>query len=299
MNRIVIFFAFLIIGLSVRAQELNCGVKINAPSVRIVDPKVFKTLETAIFEFMNNRKWTDDKYQQLEKIECELIITITEELAIDRFKAQVNIQSSRPVFNSDYKTVLFNHADKDWEFSYAEFEALEYNENTNLSNLTSMLAYYAYIIIGFDGDSFASKGGTDAFLKAQNIVNNSQNISEKGWKPFESIRNRYHLVDQLLNGKYTDFRTAFYKYHREALDKFYEDQISPVKAMTKCLADLNKVHTSSPNSMVMQAFFNAKSDELVSIFASAPPMEKTKAIQILNRIDAGNTNKYRKILSSK
>lgn len=279
------------------AQELRCRVTVNTPQLAIVDPKVFRTLEDQIFEFMNTRSWSGDVFKQEERIEVDLNITITEEISNDRFKARLSVQSSRPVFNSDYSTVLLNWVDNDFEFSYAEFQALEFNENVNLGNLTSVLAFYAYVVLGYDYDSFASNAGTPFWLKAQKIVNNMQNAPEKGWKPYDGIRNRYWLVENMLNPKFAPFRESFYRYHRLALDRFHEDQLGPVAIVSQCLADLNRVHSSSPNSMAMQLFFNAKSTEVIGIYTDAPPQEKTKAIGVLNRVDPQNANKYRKIMS--
>jgi hypothetical protein len=290
---------FFLTGLSagLRAQELQCGVVVSAPQLRVVDPKVFKTLETSIYEFMNNRTWTGDKFKLEEKIRCDINITITDELDVDRFRAQVAIQSSRPVYNSDYQTVVFNWVDKDWEFSYVEYQPLEFNENIVLNNLTSMLAYYAYIIIGLDYDSYALNGGTTYLQKAQKIVNNSQNAVEKGWKPYDGIRNRYWLTDNLNNPRFAAYREAFYKYHRLGLDVFHQDAISTVSVITQALTLLNGVNTSNPNSMAIQVFFNAKSDEIIGIYTDAPSKEQAQAIAMLNRMDAQNANDYRKILT--
>ncbi len=279
------------------AQELQCGVNVNAPQIRVVDPKVFQSLETSIYEFMNTRVWTPDKFKQEERIRCEISITITDELSIDRFRAQVAIQASRPVYNSDYQTVLFNWVDKDWEFDYVEYQPLEFNENIVLSNLTSMLAYYAYIIIGLDYDSFSLNGGTQYLQKAQKIVNNSQNAPEKGWKPYDGIRNRYWLTDNLMNPRFAAYREAFYKYHRMGLDQFHADAITPITTITQSLTMLNGVNTSNPNSMAIQVFFTSKSDELISIYSDAPSREQAQAIAMLNRMDAQNANKYRNILT--
>jgi len=296
-------FLLLLLGLApalrpaLHAQELQCGVIVTAPQLRVVDPKVFKSLETSIYEFMNNRTWTGDKFKMEEKIRCDINITITDELDVDRFRAQVAIQSSRPVYNSDYQTVVFNWVDKDWEFSYVEYQPLEFNENIVLSNLTSMLAYYAYIIIGMDYDSYALNGGTAHLQKAQKIVNNSQNSVEKGWKPYDGIRNRFWLTDNLMNPRFAAYREAFYKYHRLGLDLFHEDALAPVTTITQSLTLLNGVNTSNPNSMAIQVFFNAKSDEIIGIYTDAPSKEQAQAIAMLNRMDAQNANEYRKILT--
>jgi hypothetical protein len=248
---------------------------------------------------MNNRSWTGDKYALAERIECEIIITITEELSTDRFKANINIQSNRPVYNSDYKTVMFNYVDKDFEITYREYEALDFNENTFQSNLTSVLAYYAYIVIGFDYDSFEMNGGTAHFLKAQQIVNNSQNAKEKGWKPFDGLRNRYWLVENMLDAKFKDYRRMLYDYHRKALDKMYDDPSSSVKTVSSGLELLSKVNSSKPNSMALQLFFVAKVDELVGMFKNAGPTDKTKAVALLTKMDAANAGRYRGILTGK
>lgn len=289
-------FLLTLSALAARAQELQCGVTVTAPNLALVDPRVFKTFETSVFEFMNNRTWTGDKFKRDERIRCEINITITEELAVDRFRAQVAIQAIRPVYNSDYETILFNWVDKDWEFTYVEFQNLDFNENATISNLTSMLAYYAYVVLAFDYDSYELNGGTRWWQKAQQIVNNSQNSVEKGWKPYDGIRNRYWLVDNLLNPRFADYRAAYYRYHRDGLDQFYEDQLGPVGVISECLQSLNQVNTSNPNSMAIQVFFNAKSDELIGIYTDAPSQEKTKAIAMLNRMDAQRANAYRAIM---
>ena len=299
MRRSLFTLALVLLSLVGKAQELQCGVTINTPNLALVDPKVFNTLETAVFEFMNNRVWTGDKFKQDERIRCEINITITEELAVDRFRAQVAIQAIRPVYNSDYETLLFNWLDKDWEFSYVEYQNLEFNVNSNIANLTSMLAYYAYVILAFDYDSQAPNGGTQWWQTAQQIVNNSQNAVEKGWKPFDGIRNRYWLVDNLLNPRFADFRNAYFRYHREGLDMFYENQLTPVTVVTECLQSLNGINTSNPNSMAIQVFFNAKSDEIIGIYADAAAQEKTKAIALLNRMDAQRASDYRRIMGGR
>ncbi len=288
--------------LSVWGQELNCQFKVNVPKLQTADPNLFVNLESAIFEFMNNRKWTSDKFKQEERIECSFLLNITEELAADRFKGQLTIQSNRPVYNSSMNTVLFNHIDVDVVFEYSEFQPLEFNENQHLSNLTSLLAYYAYIIIGFDYDSFGQLGGTPYFDKAQAIVNNAQNTREKnveGWKAFDgskSNRNRYWLVKNLLEPRFKNVRVAFYKHHRLGLDKLYDDINGGRKIVLNNLKDLLQVHNNSPSSMIMQVHFNAKSTEYINIFSEAPTNEKAQAVQMLSILDATNASSYNKIM---
>lgn len=297
MNRIVLIVVLInVLGLHLSAQELNCDVQVITPKLQTADPAIFKTFENAVYEFMNNRTWTDDSYNNNERIECKLIITLTDELSSDRFRANATLQSIRPVYNSDYKTVLFNYVDKEFEFVYSEYLPLEFNENAHLSNLTSMLAYYAYIMVGIDYDSFGKNGGSPYFIKAQSIVNNAQNVNERGWKSYENVRNRYWLIENLMNGKYASYRNCIYDYHRLGLDKMYDNRNGGTKTITNCLEKLNLLNNENPNLMALQLFFNAKSDELISIYSAAPPAEQTKAINYLTRLDAANSEKYLNIL---
>ncbi len=297
-NLIFLFFSLLFIP-SVFAQELNCEVQILTPQLQMTDPAIFKTLEGAMQEFMNNRKWTDDAFQPIERIDCKLIITISKELSNDHFLATANIQSSRPVFNSDYQSVMLNYADKDWDISYSAYQPLEFNENANLSNITSMLAFYAYIIIGLDYDSFSEKGGDPYFLKAQSIVTNSSNVAQKGWKAFDGTRNRYWLIENLTNSKYDAFRKAYYQYHFAGLDHMYDNRNSATAEVLKALYTIEKVYDRDPNIMIIQLFFNAKSDELIEIMRGASQSDKIKAVNLLSKLDAGNSEKYRNILKNR
>lgn len=275
---------------------MQCEVQVLTPQLQTTDPAVFRTLETAIFEFMNNRRWTSEQFQPSERIQCKLIFTISREISSDRFEANVTFQSSRPVYNSDYNTVVFNHRDNDWEFQYTQFQPLEYNENAWLGNLTSMLAFYAYIMIGLDFDTFSDKGGTPYFLKAQNIVTMGQSVGERGWKSYESLRNRYWLAENLNAAKFANYRSAFYNYHMRGLDKMYDDRKAATEAITQSLEMLDAVNKSNPNSMIMQLYFVAKSEELLSIFEGVPKPDKVNAINILTRLDAANAQKYQRLM---
>jgi len=279
------------------AQELNCEVTIHAMQLQIADPKIFKTLKTAILEFMNNTKWGHDVIEENEKIDCSITIRITNELSATKFDAQITLKSNRPVFNSSYNATLFSHLDKDFRFTYVEFDPLEFLEEVHSSNLSSILAYYAYIILGLDFDSFSPKGGTPYFQKAQSIVNTAQTSKGKGWQSFEKKkRNRYWLVENYLSPKFDELRSVLYKYHRQGLDKMYEDAKAGRKVILGCLRSLEKVHDEYPNSMVMQVFFNAKSDELKNMFLSASQEESKQAVRILSKLDAPHASKYLKIL---
>ncbi len=296
MRKLLTILFSAILALSANAQELRCDVQVITPGLQLADPAIFRTLEASIAEFINTRKWTDDNLQPTEKIECKIIISITEELTIDRFRANATIQSSRPVFNSDYKSIVFNFNDKDWEFQYTQFQPIEFQDNIFLNNLSSLLAYYAYIIIGLDYETFAEKGGNPYILKAQNIVTLAQNTSERGWKSFEGLRNRYWLTENLMNPRFANFRSAFYNYHMNGLDRMYENRTLGTQTITQCLEILSTVNQTNPNSMLMQLFFNAKSEELQNIYRDIPKNEKINAINLLSRLDAPNSEKYQKLL---
>lgn len=289
----VILFSFIATFTS--AQELNCSVQVITPQLQNAERTIFDNMQKTITEFMNNRKWTSDTYSQSERIECSFLITITKELGADKYQAQATIQSNRPVFNSGYNSTLFNWVDKEWTIEYAQYQNLDFNENAVTSELSSLLAYYAYIIIGLDYDSFSPKGGTPYFAKAQNIVNLNSNAVTKGWKATE-LRNKYWLVENLMNTKYDNGRTAIYKYHREGMDKMYEDIENSRKSILTSFSLLDKMNQDNPNSMFIQLFFTAKVDEIVNVFSQAPPIEKTQAINLVSKMDVANSSKYQKIL---
>ncbi len=286
----------LLVSAYAHAQELNCSVQVITPQLQTADPKIFDDMKKTITEFINNRKWTGDTYTQNERIECALLINITKELSADKYQAQVTIQSNRPIFNSSYNSILFNWIDKDWTIEYAQYQTLDFNENAVSSELSSLLAYYAYIIIGLDYDAFSPKGGTPFYTKAQNIVNLNSNSSAKGWKAVEGLRNRYWLIENLMNTKYDNGRTAIYKYHREGMDKMYDDIENGRKAILSSFSLLDKMNQDNPNSMFIQIFFAAKVDEIINIFSQAPPIEKTQVINLVSKMDAANSTKYQKIM---
>jgi hypothetical protein len=297
MRKFFIILFFLLGSGALFAQELNCGVTINTQQLKTTDPKVFTTLQTSITEFMNTRKWTSDVFQPEEKIDCEIVITITEEVASDRFKAQASIISRRPVFGTDYNTVMLNTIDKDWEFQYVEYQALEFNEALFMNNLTSMLAYYAYIIIGLDYDSFTKKGGDIYYQKAYTIVSQASNREEAGWKSFDGNRNRYWLVNNITDPRFAGMRDVYYQYHRLGLDRLSEDRVKPLEAITKSLQTMDNINRSQPNSMIIQLFFSAKSTEVQGLYSKALPNEKSKAVSYLMRLDPLNAEKYQALLS--
>lgn len=289
---IIILFSVSRIVLS---QELNCIITINADQVSETDKRVYETMRTAITEFMNSRKWTNYNYEISERIECNILITIKERSG-DDFEGQIQVQSRRPIFKTSYNSTLLNIVDKDLKFKYTETDALEFNEGQITQSLTAVLAYYAYIIIGYDFDSFSLYGGTPFFDKAQTIVNQAQSRGEAGWKAFESTRNRYWLLENLYNKTYTPLREAMYNFHRLGLDNMYDNQSNARQNITSAIEKMQKVYREKTGIYLLQLILTAKADEIVNIYSAASTMEKTKIIEIMKDIDASNSDKYNKIM---
>jgi len=283
------------------AQELKCNVQIVTQKIQGTNKKIFKTLQRAIVEFMNNHKWTNHVYDNDERIECNLLINLSEEISSDEFKGTIQVQARRPIYNSSYNTVMFNYLDNDFHFRYIEYEPLVFNETAYVSSLTSILAYYAYIILGLDYDSFSFEGGTEFFQKAEIIVQNAQNAREKGWKAFESRRynNRYWLVENIMNEKFNPVREFLYKYHRLGLD-LMDSKVNEGRAeIAESLKLLQKVYREKPDPFMhlLQVIYNAKADEFVNIFSESYTDEKNRVFEVLKEIDPANTAKYQKMMN--
>lgn len=296
-----LYFTILIITLSgliqnINSQELNCTVSVNADQVEGSEKRVFEVMEKAIFEFMNSRKWTEDKFKPEERIECNFTFNVTERISSTKFKGTLNVQSRRPVYGTSYYSTLLNRVDKDMEWEFVEFDPLDFSENTHISNLTSVLGYYAYYIIGLDYDSFSFHGGTTFFKKAQQIANNAQSASEPGWKSFGDFSNRYWVIENTLNNVFEPIRKLYYEYHRIGFDNMQKDLVKSREHIANSLNLLTDVYNQKPGSYQLQLFFYSKSDEIVNLFKEATPTEKNNVVNLLNRIDPGNTKKYAKIL---
>lgn len=286
---------------SIQAQELNA--KVSVITTRIgnnVNRNTFTTLKTALTNFLNNRKWTNDTYAPNEKINCNFILNLELTDEANVYKANLMIQAARPVFNSSYLAPLINFQDESVMFKYIEFQQLEFNESRVtgtdplVSNLTAIFAYYAYAIIGFDNASFSQKGGEPLFQKAQNIINNAPDgRGITGWKPFESQRNRYWLIENMLNTRYSVINDIYYIYYRLGLDKMYEDENAARIEILNVLNLLNTFNTDNPNTMINSFFFQGKATELIKLFSKATPPDKARALQLLTRLDLTNANKYR------
>jgi len=278
------------------SQELYCNVDVNSQQVQGTEKKVFETMRTSIYEFMNNRSWTNFEYKQYEKIECSMLLNITERPSSDQFKCDITIAVRRPVFNSTYTTILFNFVERDVEFQYIENQPLDFNTGIFTSNLTSVLAFYAYIIIGLDFDSFMLQGGDPYFTEAQNIVNLAQNSNYKGWKSFEGTKNKYWLVENITNPAYSGIRQFYYEYHLKGLDIMFESAENGRKAIMASIKYLQAIKKSKPGLLMLQIISDSKRDEFVNVFSDATIAEKNEAVTILKEIDPSNTMTYQKIL---
>lgn len=277
-------------------QELNCTVTVIAPQIQGTQTRIFETLESVMFEFMNNQRWTNDVFEVHERIECNMLLTITEGTPTSTdFSGNLQVQSFRPVHNSSLKTQVINLVDNDVSFSFQENSILRFTPDYFTDNLTSILAYYAYMIIGYDYDSFKQEGGTRYFQLAQQVVNNASNAPQSGWKGFEGDRNRFWMVDNILHQTFKPFRKVLYEYHRHGLDIMYDEFEQGRANIIETFDQLRSVHQIKPLSYNMTIFFLAKSDELVNIYSKAPSQEKNSVYEVLELLDPGNLAKYSKL----
>ncbi len=300
MRKSVIAIFILLTPILLTAQELRCNVQVVSQQIQGSNKQVFQTLQNSIYEFMNNRVWSDRVYTMEERIECNLMINITEQASATDFKGTLSIQASRPVFNTNYTTTTLNFIDNDIQFQYVEFSPLDFDLNSNISNLTSILAFYAYYIIGLDDDTFELMGGAANFSNAERIVLNASNAPEPGWKPLDNLahKNRYWLVKDMLDNDYAGLREFNYRYHRLGLDIMDEKVAEGRAEITSSLELLQKVYRSRPDPYMylLTMVFSSKGDEIVSVYSESFPEERNRAHAILIEIDKTNVNKYKAIL---
>nr|WP_294875781.1 DUF4835 family protein [uncultured Pedobacter sp.] len=278
----------------VNAQELNARVQVQAPTIPNMDRRNLEVLETTIREFLNNNRWTNENYSPQERIECNFVITITDWDGSAAYKAEAQLQSSRPVYASAYNSTLLNLSDKDFDFNYAEGQSLDFSDQTYISNLSSLLSYYAYTIIGLDKDSFSHLGGTPFYKRASTILNNAQVSGNKGWKAFDGLRNRYWLNENLLNKTFEELRVFIYDYHFNGLDRLQENTGRGVKKMITLLSGLKQMDKQKLGSIFPNFYFSTKADEVVNVFSipTGDPSDRIKAYNLLVQIDPANINKY-------
>ena len=294
-NILILNFSFLIFN-SAFTQELNAQVEIVTTQIQGTDvTRIFGAMKTQVRDFLNNRRWTNDNFLQSERIDCSILINVTQKLGTDQYQAEIEVQCRRPVFKTGYNTPLFNYQDKDLQFVYVENQPFDFTVQNFTNNITSILAYYAYVILAVDYDSYSPLGGTDHWKTAQQIVNAAQSASESGWRSSDSYRNRYWLIDNVLNPMFQPLRETSYAYHRKGLDQMYDKLEDGRSAILASIDNLKEVHKNRPASFNMQLFFVAKKQEIVDIFKEATSEEKTKLIETLNLIDPANQNIYSKI----
>lgn len=283
-------------------QELNCNVQISAQRIQGSNRQVFENMQRDIYEFMNNRVWTNHVYSYAERIDCNILINLNDQLSADEFRGTIQVQLRRPVFNTSYNSTMLNFIDNSFQFRYVEFQPLEFDPSTHRSNLVSVLAYYAYVILGFDYDSFSPLGGTEFFQMAEKIVNNAQNAPEPGWKPYDSSRNRnrYWLVKNILDKEYEGVRQFIYDYDLNGLDRMESSTGEARTSMGESLKLLQEVYRKKPDPFMyyLQIVLESKTEELINIFSQAFPEEKSRVVQILTEIDPANKEKYEAINSA-
>lgn len=297
-KRLPLLFVGIMAWVASSAQELNCKVTINADQIQTSDRGIFKDMERGIANFMNTRKWTGDSYKNYERINCSIFLNISRMPSIGSFAASVQVTVARPVYNSNYETVLLNFADREWEFEYIESLPLEYNDNAYISNLTSMLAYYAYIILGMDYDSFSERGGDPFFQNALMVVNNAQSSNRPGWQSIGSTRNRYNLIENINNPQMGEMRRSIYRYHRLALDTFDKNPDESRQIILNVLKTVRNVWQIYPNSIYVITFFDAKAVELANVFSEGNLNVRREAYDILTIVDAKRGG-YDKIIATK
>jgi hypothetical protein len=300
----LLFSCLLILSVSFcKAQELQARITVNASNISSqTDRKIFQTLQAALNTFLNNRKWTRENFDVNERINCNFLLNITQ-AENNIYKATLTVQAARPVYNSSYETPLLNFIDESVSFRYIEHQSLEFNENRVSgtdpvsSNLTAVLAFYVNIILGLDYDSFSMRGGDPYFQRAQNIVNNAPDGRDIiGWRAFDGQRNRYWLIENLTNSRYTLIHDAIYSYYRLGMDYMYENEASARVAILNTLSLLDNLNTQSPNLMIVQLFFLGKSNEFIRIFKKAPVDERARTRELLSKLDISNVNAYKQEL---
>lgn len=293
MYKKIILLFILCVG-TVSAQELNCTVKVNFEQVAGTNNQVFKTMETVLTDFVNKTNWTSQKVKTNERINCAMFINVNE-YNTNQFKATIQVSSSRPIYNSGYSSPVFNHNDKDFNFEYTEFQLLNYNPNSFDSNLVSVIAFYSLMIIAIDADTFKADGGTPYYEAAQEVANVAQSSGYTGWMQGDTNQNRYWLINNILSNTFDQYREALYTYHYEGLDKMHQDQKTAKEKISEAITKLSYMELNRPNSFLTRVFFDAKSDEIVSIFTGGPTVDTSSLVNVLYTISPMNSTKWSEI----
>lgn len=294
--RKIIFSFFIIVSIfTVNSQELNALVVINTDKVQSSNKQVYETLQKSLTEFINDKQWTNKKYKQQEKINCAFTIIVNEQSG-NNFKATLQVQSTRPVYNSSYATPILNINDTNFNFRYNEFDPLNFNPNNYDSKLVSLIAFYAYTIIGVDADTFALKGGTQYLKVAESVMLQAQSNGELGWQNEVGKQNRFALIDNLLSSKFSTLRTVYYNYHRKGFDYFSEDKTKAKETIQNNVIMLDKLYNVGIGNYMIRVFLDAKGDEISSVFSDGKPVKNTqKMLSVLNKIAPTYKSKWKKV----
>ena len=297
MKCIILLILSISCAIQVHGQELAALVKVNTPKLQTADPKVFKSMEDDVKRFLNTQLWTNDKFELHERIKCNFIFTIKEEVNSTTFKADLTVSASRPVYGSSYETTLINYIDKNIVINYEPNRSLNYVQNVFSDRLTAVLAFYSNLIIGLHYDSFSLNGGSDYLLICQNILNTIPgSITGEGWKPSDEARNRYWILENILSPRLRVMRTAWYAYHRQGLDIMYQNSDEGKKAIAKAMESIDEGKRSYPAAMWIQMFIDSKTTEVVEIFKKADKPQQQNIHNILSRLDPSSVSRYQPLL---
>ncbi len=294
MRNFLLYFVLFSVFIS-KAQELNCLVVVNDDQIQSSNTQIYTTMQTAISEYLNNTKWTNKNYKSQEKIQCAVTLNILEQPSSNEFRGNIQVQISRPVFNSTYKTATLNFKDDDLAFSYNEFQPLFYNENSFDSNLVSILTFYAYTILGIDADTFVLNGGQEFHKKAENVVNQAQQGGFSGWNRIDGNTTRYQLNENILSPAFQGYRTALYEYHLKGLDKMADNKKDAKNTISAAVLKMQDLYNRRANAFLLRVFMDTKSDEIVDIFSGGPRTNNVNLKEALLRIYPSYTSKWEKI----
>lgn len=292
-------FICMCLAINAEAQDLNARVQILSPQIQNTNNKAIEALQQAMSEFLNNRKWSVNELKSQERIDCNIVFNLKEWDGSSNYKGEAQIISSRPVYGTSYNTTLLSVTDKNFEFTYTEGQPLDFSDQNFQNNLSSILAFYAYVIVGLDADSFSKMGGTDYFTKAQTVLNNSQNAPFSGWKAFENLRNRYWISENLQNKSFMPLREVLYTYHRQGLDLMGDDINKGRKNIANSIDKLKELDKQKQGSILNNIFFSAKADEIVDIFRKSDPLERIKVYNTMIEVDPANSSKYEELKKAK
>ncbi|NER13308.1 DUF4835 family protein [Leptobacterium flavescens] len=291
----ILFLFALSFTMLLQSQELNCTIIVNSDQVNQTNQQIFKTLERSLNDYVNKTKWTNKRYGQQERINCNMLITITSFDSNSEFSGTIQVQSSRPVFNASYETPVFNHNDRQFNFNYLEFEPLFYNPNSYESNLVGVITYYVYVILGIDADTFSKNAGTEYFEKAREVVNLAQGAGYLGWQQADGNRTRWELIDNMLSNTFREYRTVMYNYHRLGLDVMVDNGSLGKQSVASCMKIFENLVKRRPNSFLLQTFFDAKSEEILNVFSDGPKVDIVSLKNSLNKIAPFYANTWEKI----